>query len=42
MTKSTQQCTHLDTVEAVTPSGNGCKECLAVGDTWVQLRLCLT
>ncbi len=26
----------------VTPSAKGCEECLAIGDTWVQLRLCLT
>ena len=27
-------CTHLDQIEVVTPSGNGCKECLELGDTW--------
>ena len=35
-------CTHLDTIQDVTPSGRGCKECLAMGDLWVHLRLCLT
>ena len=34
-------CTHLDQIEVVTPSGNGCKECLELGDTWVHLRLCM-
>ncbi|HEX9070208.1 MAG TPA: UBP-type zinc finger domain-containing protein [Ktedonobacterales bacterium] len=34
-------CTHLDTIREVTPSGDGCKECLEMGDTWVHLRLCL-
>ena len=37
------QCTHLDQiqdVEARTP--DGCEECLAMGDTWVHLRKCLT
>ena len=36
-------CAHLEglePVEARTPEG--CEECLAAGDTWVHLRLCLT
>ena len=36
------ECKHLDQIHKVTPSGNGCKECLEMGDTWVHLRLCLT
>ncbi len=28
--------------EPVTPSGHGCKECLADGTEWVHLRLCLS
>ena len=39
-------CDHLETASTrdhgVTPSGHGCKECLAAGGTWVHLRLCLT
>ena len=35
-------CTHLDMIQDVTPSAKGCEECLAMGDTWVHLRLCLT
>jgi uncharacterized UBP type Zn finger protein len=35
-------CSHLDQVRDVTPSARGCEECLAMGDRWVQLRLCLT
>src|SRR5579883_3387536 len=35
------ECSHLDQIQEVTPSGNGCKECLEMGDTWVHLRLCL-
>ena len=35
-------CTHLDQIEVVTPSGNGCQECLELGDTWVHLRLCMS
>jgi hypothetical protein len=34
-------CTHLDQIEVVTPSGEGCQECLELGDTWVHLRLCM-
>ena len=34
-------CTHLDQIEAVTPSDPaGCHECLLMGDTWVHLRVC--
>ena len=33
-------CSHLDTVHAVVPSALGCEECLAIGSTWVHLRLC--
>jgi len=34
-------CTHLDTVEQITPSGNGCEDCLKIGGQWVHLRLCM-
>jgi uncharacterized UBP type Zn finger protein len=34
-------CTHLDTIRDVTPAAEGCVECLASGDTWVHLRLCM-
>jgi uncharacterized UBP type Zn finger protein len=36
------KCTHLDQIQDVTPSANGCEECLAMGDNWVHLRMCLT
>ena len=35
-------CTHLDQAGDVTPSGDGCKECLEMGARWVHLRLCMT
>jgi uncharacterized UBP type Zn finger protein len=36
------ECTHLDTVRNVAPhTPQGCEECLAMGATWVHLRLCL-
>jgi uncharacterized UBP type Zn finger protein len=35
------RCRHLDLVRQVTPSADGCEDCLAMGDTWVHLRMCL-
>lgn len=36
------QCTHLNQITEVTPrTPEGCEECLAIGDTWVHLRLCM-
>jgi len=34
------RCTHLSSVVTATPTAKGCEECLALGDTWVHLRLC--
>ncbi len=35
-------CAHLSQVRPVTPGAKGGEECLAIGDSWVHLRLCLT
>jgi len=35
-------CTHRDTIREVTPSADGCEDCLRIGSGWVHLRLCLT
>jgi uncharacterized UBP type Zn finger protein len=35
-------CEHVAQIQDVTPSGDGCKECLQLGDEWVHLRLCLS
>ena len=35
-------CTHLAQVGDVTPSGQGCAECLRIGARWVHLRVCMT
>jgi uncharacterized UBP type Zn finger protein len=35
-------CAHVEDLQDVTPSGNGCEECMKMGDTWVHLRLCET
>ncbi len=36
-----RDCTHLDQINDVEPSADGCEECLQIGDTWVHLRECL-
>jgi uncharacterized UBP type Zn finger protein len=37
------ECTHLDQVTTLIPNTpDGCEECLATGDAWVHLRLCVT
>lgn len=33
-------CTHLHTMRDVTPSADGCEDCLRIGATWVHLRMC--
>ena len=36
-----QTCQHLEGMPRdVTPSAQGCQECLQIGATWVHLRLC--
>ena len=34
-------CEHFEQTQPVTPSAEGCEECLAMDDTWVHLRMCL-
>ena len=34
-------CEHIAQVRDVTPSAEGCEDCLRVGDQWVHVRLCL-
>ena len=35
-------CAHLSKSHPVAPKSAGCDECLALGDDWVHLRLCLS
>jgi uncharacterized UBP type Zn finger protein len=35
-------CAHIDQIRDVTPAANGCVDCLASGDGWVHLRLCMS
>lgn len=41
-TRELPPCEHLDLIQEVEPGGAGCGECLAIGDTWFHLRLCLS
>ncbi len=34
-------CSHIDQIQDVQPQSEGCAECLALGDTWFHLRMCL-
>jgi hypothetical protein len=36
------QCTHLGQVHDVQPAADGCVECLASGDSWLHLRVCMS
>ena len=36
------ECTHFNAIRPVNPVTNGCQECLARGDDWVHLRMCMT
>ena len=42
MALMTDECSHLDQIREVTPSADGCEDCLKIGDTWMHLRLCMT
>ena len=35
-------CEHVNQIADVTPSADGCEDCLKTGDRWVHLRLCET
>jgi uncharacterized UBP type Zn finger protein len=34
-------CTHTTQIQEVTPSAQGCEDCLKIGGRWVHLRICL-
>ena len=38
---TTEGCTHGEQVQLVRAQTDGCTECLASGDRWVHLRLCM-
>ena len=35
-------CEHLSEIKKVSPSADGCEDCLKMGSGWVHLRLCET
>ena len=38
-----QRCSHTDQIRDVERGGSeGCERCIALGDTWVHLRMCMT
>ena len=39
---NTKDCLHLSQIKDVVPSADGCEDCLKIGDSWVNLRLCLS
>ena len=39
--KAVRKCTHLDQILDVRPASDGCEPCLALGDGWVHLRMCM-
>jgi uncharacterized UBP type Zn finger protein len=42
MTDPELPCSHLDMLRDVTPSADGCEDCLKIGGTWLHLRICRT
>ncbi len=37
------KCRHLSSIQDVEPrTPEGCEDCLAIGDRWVHLRLCMS
>ena len=36
-----KECSHTEMIGTVTPSAQGCEECLKIGGHWVNLRICL-
>lgn len=39
---TSKTCAHQDQIKPVTPSAEGCEDCLKTNAIWVNLRLCLT
>ncbi len=35
-----EYCEHVSTIVKVTPSANGCEECIKIGGRWLHLRIC--
>lgn len=37
-----RECHHIDQVQKVTPQSDVCAKCVELGDTWPDLRVCMT
>jgi hypothetical protein len=37
-----QHCSHIDQIRDVERGSEVCERCIALGDTWVHLRMCMT
>jgi uncharacterized UBP type Zn finger protein len=35
-------CSHLEQIQVVKPNSDVCEQCIVLGATWVNLRLCMT
>lgn len=42
MTGRSRTCSHLGAVRDVQARSEGCAQCIAAGDSWIHLRMCLT
>lgn len=40
--RQSSRCAHTAQTRVVAPNADGCEACLAAGDTWVHLRVCLS
>src|SRR5689334_17346650 len=41
MPKTPMTCSHVERIRNVKPSGPGCDDCVRLGDTSLQLRMCM-
>ncbi len=39
---SSGACRHVDQIRSPSRRTQGCEKCIALGDTWVHLRMCMT
>ena len=37
-----ERCEHFSEIRPIVPRASGCEECIALGDAWNELRVCLS
>jgi uncharacterized UBP type Zn finger protein len=42
MTEAPERCEHFSEIREVSAGSNGCVDCMAIGATWNELRVCLS